>query len=71
MPKKVPRAGANQMNRTIRLQPHYVSGKWDKLPRQYPKLTIAGKWFQDAGFHPYTLIQVQVEKGRLVITSKE
>jgi hypothetical protein len=59
------------MTRTLKLQPQYVIGKWDKSPRQYPKLTISGKWLQDAGFQPYTLIQVQVEKGRLVITSKD
>ena len=57
------------MIRTFTLQPVYVSGKWDKYPKKYPKLTISGKWLQDSGFDPNTLIRVQVEYKRLIITT--
>jgi len=60
------------MTKVIKLQPHYVrkSGpRKDYVIR--PKLTLSGKWLQEAGFLPSTLINVEVQSGRLVITSKE
>ena len=59
------------MTRTIKLQALYTQGKWDTMPRKYPKLTLTGKWLQEAGFYPYKTTSVAVEKGRIVITSSE
>lgn len=36
-----------------------------------PKLTLSGKWMEKAGFLPSTLINVEVEFGKLVITTQE
>ena len=59
------------MTRTIKLQALYTQGKWESIPRKYPKLTLTGKWLQDAGFYPYKKITVAVENGRLVIIPSE
>ena len=35
-----------------------------------PKLTLSGKWMEEAGFLTSTFINVEVQFGRLVITSE-
>ena len=60
------------MTRVIKLQ-----ANWVPKPKSYksfvkrPKLTLSGKWMEEAGFLPSTLINVEVQFGKLVITSKE
>ena len=58
------------MTRIIKLQPHYVTLKWRET-KVVPKLTLSGKWLENAGFQPHKKIYVKVEDGRLVITSYE
>jgi hypothetical protein len=60
------------MTRIIKLQPNYVAS--NNRGTGYtirPKLTLSGKWLEEAGFSHSTFINVEVENGRLVITSKE
>lgn len=38
---------------------------------ELPKLSLQGKWMEQAGFEIGNIIHVVVEKGRLVITKKE
>ena len=59
------------MTKVITLQPEYVRGKYDDNYRQVPKLTLRGKWLKEAGFLPHQVVHVTVEKGRMVITSKD
>ena len=61
------------MTRIIKLQPNYVPGSSNNGTgfTVRPKLTLTGKWLEEAGFLPSTLISVEVENGRLIITSKE
>lgn len=60
------------MTRVIKLQPNYVHKKGSfKEFIVRPKLTLSGKWLEDAGFLPSTLINVEVQNGRMVITSKK
>ena len=59
------------MTRIIKLQPNYRQGKYASMPKVVPKLTLTGKWLQEAGFHPSKLINVAVSNGKLVITSVE
>ena len=59
------------MTRNITLQALYTQGKWESIPKKYPKLTLTGKWLQEAGFYPYKKISVSVENGRLIITPAE
>ncbi|MBK6285832.1 MAG: type I addiction module toxin, SymE family [Draconibacterium sp.] len=72
MPKQISRAGVNKLTKVIKLQPHYIQKR--ELSKGYvirPKLTMSGKWLEEAGFLPSTLINVEVQYGKLVITSKE
>jgi len=59
------------MNRVLKLQPAYIASNNRSTGFTIrPKLTLSGKWLQEAGFLPSTLINVEVENGRLVITSQ-
>ena len=60
------------MTRVIKLQPNYVASNNRSTGFTIrPKLTLSGKWLEEAGFLPSTLINVEVQNGRLIITSKE
>ena len=60
------------MTRTIKMQANYVARHdYRKTFAIRPKLTLSGKWMEEAGFSPSTLINVEVQFGKLVITSKE
>ena len=60
------------MTRIIKLQPNYVANSNRSTGFTIrPKLTLSGKWLEEAGFMPSTLINVEVQNGRLIITSKE
>jgi hypothetical protein len=60
------------MTRVIKLQANYVpKNDYRKTFAIRPKLTLSGKWMEEAGFLPSTLINVEVQFGKLVITSKE
>ena len=60
------------MTRVIKLQPNYVASNNRSTGFSIrPKLTLSGKWLQEAGFSHSTFINVEVENGRLVIISKE
>lgn len=70
MPKQVPRAGANYiMTRVIKLQPEYRQKRFERVPRIVPKLTLSGKWLQEAGFEPNNVVHVRVENGKLTIVN--
>ena len=60
------------MTRTIKMQANYVARHdYKRTFAIRPKLTLSGKWMEEAGFLPSTLINVEVQFGKLVITSKE
>ena len=60
------------MTRVIKLQANYVpKNDFKRTFAIRPKLTLSGKWMEEAGFMPSTLINVEVYNGRMVITSKE
>jgi hypothetical protein len=61
------------MARVIKLQPNYVANSSNRSTGfvTRPKLTLSGKWMQEAGFMPSNLVNVEVQFGKLVITSKE
>jgi len=61
------------MTRIIKLQPNYVPRKSNRNTGFdiRPKVTLSGKWLEQAGFMPSTLINVEVQYGKLIITSKE
>jgi hypothetical protein len=61
------------MNRTLKLQPNYVAKSSNHSTgfTIRPKLILSGKWMEEAGFLPSALINVEVQFGKLVITSKE
>ena len=59
------------MTRKFKLQPQYVSKKYTHDIKVIPKLTLCGKWLENAGFLPNEIIYVKVEEGRLVITSHQ
>ena len=56
------------MTRKFKLQPQHVSLKY-RREKVVPKLILSGKWLETAGFLPNEIIYVEVEEGRLVITS--
>jgi hypothetical protein len=60
------------MTRILKLQPNYVPRSSNRSTgfTIRPKLTLSGKWLEEAGFLPSTLINVEVENGRLVITTQ-
>jgi hypothetical protein len=59
------------MKRVIKLQLNYVASNNRSTGFTIrPKLTLSGKWLQEAGFLPSALINVEVENGRLIITTQ-
>jgi len=59
------------MTRTLKLQANYVPrNDFRKTFAIRPKVTLTGKWLEEAGFLPSTLINIEVENGRLVITTQ-
>jgi hypothetical protein len=56
------------MTRKFKLQPQHVSLKY-RREKIVPKLVLAGKWLETAGFLPNEIIYVKVEESLLVITS--
>jgi hypothetical protein len=60
------------MTRILKLQPNYVPRSSNRSTgfTIRPKLTLSGKWLEEAGFLPSTLINVEVENGRLIITTQ-
>jgi len=60
------------MTRTMKLQANYVPrNDYKRTFAIRPKLTLSGKWMEEAGFMPSTLINVEVQYGKLIITFKE
>lgn len=61
------------MKKTVKLQPMFVqhTGCNRRLTSIRPKLTLSGKWLEEAGFLPSALIDVEVQFGKMIITSKE
>ena len=61
------------MKRKLKIQPNFVASN-SNTGTGYairPKLTLSGKWMEEAGFSHSTFINVEVQFGRLVITSEE
>ena len=42
---------------------------WRWLP--VPQIRLSGRWLENAGFSPCTVVHVEVMQGKMVITSKE
>ena len=60
------------MTRTIKMGENYTPTSTNSTGFTIrPKLTLSGKWMEKAGFLPSALINVEVEFGKLIITSKE
>jgi len=60
------------MTRKMKLQANYVArNNYQRTFAIRPKLTLSGKWMEEAGFLPSTLINIEVQFGKLVITTKE
>jgi hypothetical protein len=58
------------MGRIIKLQPNYRKvGKYDKNLKVVPKLTLTGKWLEEAGFKASKLVRVECRSNQLIITS--
>jgi hypothetical protein len=54
-------------SRTLKISSHYFKTRWQK-PNHKPKLTICGKWFENAGFEIGAQIQITVSQNQLIIT---
>jgi hypothetical protein len=58
------------MTRTIKIAENYTpSSNRSTGFTIRPKLTLSGKWLEEAGFLPSNHIEVEVEEGRLIITA--
>jgi hypothetical protein len=56
----------------MKLQANYVPrNDYQRTFAIRPKVTLSGKWMEEAGFLPSTLINIEVQFGKLVITTKE
>ena len=55
-----------KINREIRTDKHNYTGL-----KTIPSLKIAGQWFQDAGFRSGQRVEIQVKKGKLILTALE
>jgi cell division inhibitor SulA len=56
------------MTRVIKLQPEYRQNRY-KHTHIVPKLTLSGKWLQEAGFEPENVVRVIVTDGKLTIVN--
>lgn len=57
------------MERKFKLQSHYRrNGKFDRNYHVVPKLTLSGKWLNEAGFAPESDVQVECLDNKLIIT---
>ena len=60
------------MTRTIKVGENYTPSNNPSTGFTIrPKLILSGKWMEKAGFLPSTLINVEVQFGKLVITTQE
>ena len=60
------------MTRVIKLQPNYVASNNRSTGFTIrPKLTLSGKWLEEAGFKPSKFVQVECRSNQLIITSIE
>ena len=61
------------MPKTVKLQPMFVqhTGCNRRLYSIRPKLTLTGKWLEEAGFLPSAFVNVEVQFGKMIITCKE
>jgi hypothetical protein len=59
------------MTRKMKIQPNYVANSKNRSTGFVirPKLTLSGKWMEEAGFLPSTFINVHVENGTITITT--
>jgi len=58
------------MNRKLTLQSDYrQKGKFDRNYYVVPKLILAGKWLEDAGFSPSEKVQVECRQKQIIITT--
>lgn len=53
--------------RSLKISSQFVKNLWSK-PTIKPKLTISGKWMQEAGFEIGQEVTISVSKNLLVIT---
>jgi len=57
------------MTKVIKLQPVYRQNRNESSPRIVPKLTIQGKWLEEAGFEVADVVHVKMENGKLTIVN--
>jgi antitoxin component of MazEF toxin-antitoxin module len=58
------------MTRNLTVSSIFTKRKWGKSTTN-PKLTIAGKWFEQAGFKIGEQIQLQVINNQIIISKNE
>jgi len=70
MPKQIRRAAAYLMTKTLTLSSHY---RFDSNRKAVivPSLKLSGKWLAKAGFQVSKLVRVEVQHGKMIITSIE
>lgn len=54
-------------NRTLTISSQLIKHLWKK-PSIHPKLTIQGKWFNNAGFEIGEKVNVQIHQKKIIIT---
>ncbi|GAB1454060.1 hypothetical protein MASR2M47_41160 [Draconibacterium sp.] len=60
------------MGRIIKLQPNYrPRNDYNRTFSVVPKLTLTGKWLEEAGFKASKFVQVECRTNQLIITSIE
>jgi hypothetical protein len=53
--------------RTIKISSQFVKNLWSK-PTINPKLTLSGKWMEEAGFLAGEKVNIEVSQNTLIIT---
>ncbi len=54
-------------SRSLKISSQFVKNLWRK-PTVKPKLTLSGKWMQDAGFEIGEEVNISVSKNLLIIS---
>lgn len=54
-------------SRTLKISSQFVKNLWSK-PTINPKLTLSGKWMEEAGFLAGEKVNIEVSQNTLIIT---
>lgn len=58
-----------QKNRILTISSLFRKRKWQK-PVHYPKLTITGKWLEEAGFNIGDKINLEIVNNKIIISNE-